>query len=327
MSENISNKFSTIDASLNEQIGKRVIHHKERFTRLFFNRIREILPGTISYMNTNADILAVDWYKVEIGLREYGNVVLGKATNGKIMIMGFCKNYNSIDTNFFYTNVLKKEDIQFVIPTVFIPEKMQEITTLDDCESGNFVVLRNKTIAYNNDFEIIEHYTRQLAEIVSTRFSLSMQGKMLTLFKSDIGDESMSELINAWYNGSPYEKTSKLFDAEDNIVHIEASNAIPTLMAQFKIEHQHIISELFAMLGINSLAVEKESGVSDNEANGNNAFTDSNTNVHLKSRNQGLFKLNKRYNLDIRAIGNDKAITTSLIYSELSNGSGGDSNV
>src|SRR5699024_6386751 len=97
---------------------------------------------------------------------------------------------------------------------------------------------------------------------------------------------------------------------------------------ELKREYQNKISELNNMLGINSLAVEKSSGVSDSEAKSNRAFTTSNANIYLDSRNNGLFKLNKRYDLEIEAMYNDEVISEFQEIEnkkEDSNSEGGDS--
>ena len=73
-----------------------------------------------------------------------------------------------------------------------------------------------------------------------------------------------------------------------------------------KREYQNKISELNNAIGINSLAVEKESGVSDEEAKSNRGYTTSNANINLDGRNHGLKKLNKRYNLQLEAVYNDQ---------------------
>ena len=63
------------------------------------------------------------------------------------------------------------------------------------------------------------------------------------------------------------------------------------------------------MLGLNSLAVEKSSGVSDTEANSNRAYTTSNANVYLDARNNALKKLNKRFDLQIVSMYNDEVLS------------------
>src|SRR5699024_7936926 len=82
-----------------------------------------------------------------------------------------------------------------------------------------------------------------------------------------------------------------------------------SVFKELKTEFQNKISELNNMLGINSLAVEKSSGVSDTEANSNRAYTTSNANIYLDARNNGLKRLNKRFSLDINAMYNDEVVS------------------
>ena len=67
---------------------------------------------------------------------------------------------------------------------------------------------------------------------------------------------------------------------------------------------------------MNSLAVEKASGVSDAEAQSNRSFTTSNANIYLDGRNNGLRHLNKRYGLQLEAIYNDEVVSE---FQELAN--------
>src|SRR5699024_368955 len=146
--------------------------------------------------------------------------------------------------------------------------------------SGNFVVLRNKTLNYQSDMSILDHYIDELAEIVLSRYSISMQVKISTLFLGEPGDESMNQLITSIYNGNPYIEGSKLFDPDEQIYHMQ-NEGIAQNFQELKREYQNKISELNNMLGLNSLAVEKSSGVSDTEADSNRAYTTSNANIYL----------------------------------------------
>src|SRR5699024_9845935 len=142
-----------------------------------------------------------------------------------------------------------------------IPDEMREINHYNDCRTGNFVVIRNKTLNYTADTEIIQHYTIALAEVVLSRFSLTMQAKIITFFLGDENDESINNLVNDLYNGSPIVKAGKFFDPNEHIYHMQSDN-ISQNFNELKREYQNIIGELNNMLGINSLAVEKTSGVS-----------------------------------------------------------------
>jgi hypothetical protein len=138
-----------------------------------------------------------------------------------------------------------------------------------------------------------------------------MQVKITTLFLGDVNDETTNELVSDIYNGNPYIKASKLFDPNDQIYHMNNDNVAQNFQ-ELKREYQNKISELNNMLGMNSLAVEKSSGVSDTEANSNRAYTTSNANIYLDGRNNGLFKLNKRYQeygLALEAMYNDEVVS------------------
>src|SRR5699024_1822546 len=170
---------------------------------------------------------------------------------------------------------------------------------------------------YVNDLEIVRHYTDELSEIVLSRFSLAMQAKINTFLIGDIGDETINQIAQDLYNGSPYVKVSTLFDVKDNIYTFNNQN-LSTNFVELKREYQNKISELNNMLGINSLAVEKASGVSDTEAKSNRSFTTSNANIYLQSRNEPLEKLNKRFNLNLQAIYNDEVASefAGVAYSD-----------
>jgi|SRR5699024_1459942 len=283
----------------------RVVNHKKRFVKLFYGRYKEMLPSLIVYKNSEPT--SVDFLKTEVALRNNYDVVIGQTKQGKIMIMGFITDHQSSENpnNLLANNPLKKEDIQFIIPSTSIPDNMEEISYVDDCQTGDFVVLRNKTLNYINDNEVIQHYTTELSEIVLSRYSVSMQAKINTFFMSEANDETINQIVTDLYNGSPFIKVTKLFDPQDNIHTIENEHMASNFV-ELKREYQNKISELNNMLGINSLAVEKSSGVSDTEAKSNRSYTTSNANIYLQARNEPLEKLNKRFGLSLEAIYNDQ---------------------
>src|SRR5699024_7880740 len=167
--------------------------------------------------------------------------------------------------------------------------------------SGNFVVLRNKTLHYTSDISILNHFIDELAEIVLSRYSISMHVKITTLFLGDPNDETSNQIISDVYNGNRYITGSKLFDPDEQIYHMKNESTAQNFQ-ELKDEDQNKISDINNMLGMNSLPVEKSSGVSDSEAKSNRAFTTSNANIDLDGRNNVLFKLNKRYDLDLEAL-------------------------
>ena len=237
----------------------------------------------------------------------------------------YYKNSNDFINNFNLTfnKRLTQDDITFIIPDYLRPDYALEIEYYDNCQSGDFIVLRNKPVNLNNDYQIIEHYCDKLAEIILSRFSLIMQSKFSKIFLSDIQDETINHFINKLYNGAPFIKTDKYIDPEEDIIDL-GSDFVTTALVEMKREYQNKVSELSNFLGVNSLAVDKESGVSDTEAKSNRSFTTSNSNIYLRGRNP-FEMLNRRFNLDIHAYYDDEAISEMDIMNLKTDNFGGGS--
>src|SRR5699024_12739364 len=106
-----------------------------------------------------------------------------------------------------------------------------------------------------------------------------MQVKITTLFLGEPNDETLNQIISDVYNGNPYIRGSKLLDPEEQIYHMDSDN-IAQNFQELKRQYQNKISELNNILVINSLAVEKSSGVSNTEANSNSAYTTINEKIY-----------------------------------------------
>ena len=299
------NYQTSIEKELNKTLKEKVVQHKQRFIQLFKARYLEMIPSLIKYKNDHT--VSIDFLKVEVALRNGYDVVIGETTNRNIQVIGYAttKQTKENPADLFSSHSMRHGDITFVIPKHLRLKYYKEISNDDQCQSGNFVVLRNKTIQYISDYEILDHYIDELAEIVLSRYSISMQVKITTLFLGEPNDETLNQIISDVYNGNPYIKGSKLFDPDEQIYHMK-NEGIAQNFQELKREYQNKIAELNTMLGINSLAVEKSSGVSDEEAKSNRGYTTSNANIYLDARNHGLKKLNKRYQLKIEALYNDE---------------------
>ena len=310
------NYSETIERELSKLLKDRVIAHRARFIEIFKARYMEMLPSLIKY--DNASKTNIDFMKVEIALRNGYDIVIGEtATDETLQVIGFAtsKQTSENPANLFKDTHLRHGDISFIIPEWRQLQYYEEISNNDDCQTGNFAVLRNKNINYVSDHAIIDHYIKELAEIVLSRFSISMQIKISTIFMGDPGDETLQEMISEIYNGNPFVKMSDLFDPEEQIYHMK-NEGIASNFQELKREYQNKISELNNALGIQSLAVEKSSGVSDEEAKSNRGFTTSNSNIYLDGRNHGLKKLNKRYGLNMEAMYNDEVTSEFTLMAE-----------
>ena len=297
-----------IDNELSLELKERIVHHRSRFRELFKARYNEMLPSLIKYRNSKS--VSIDFMKLEVALRNGYDVVIGETIRRNIQVIGFATSQitKNNPADLFSDTSLKTGDITFVIPKHLRMTEYKEITNDDECQTGNFVVLRNKNLNYVDDRIILDHYIDELAEIVLSRFSISMQVKISTVFISEANDESVTKMISDLYNGDPFIKATKLFDPEEQIYPMK-NEGLSQIFPELKREYQNKISELNNMLGINSLAVEKESGVSDTEAESNRSFSTSNANIYLDARNNGLQRLNKRYGFNIEAMYNDEVVS------------------
>lgn len=292
---------------LSGDVKARIVQHKARFYYIFTNRYFEILPSLISYKYSEDDKIAIDFLELEHALRRGKNVAVGLNAYDKLVILGFIntppKDINS--DGYFINRPLDADDIDFIIPKDQQKQDYKEITSYDNYTSGNFVVLKNKLINVLSDYEIIEHYGAEVAEINNSRFSLTLQAKVITVFVAyENENETLNQLVSDIYNGAPYVKIDRFFDPEDNIIQLNNAGLAQSF-TELKREYQNKVSELNTMLGIDNLGVEKTSGVSDLEAKGSESYTNVNANIYLASRNKALKALNKRYSLDIKAMYND----------------------
>lgn len=287
-----------LGVELSRDLSRKVIEHRDKFYDFFIGRYMEGLANLFYY-----SIKPFDKATLEIALREGYGVAVGTNKFGQLGILGYINNnqfaYNRPDLLLKpkrYTGNM----INYTMPSDLLPERAKtnqflEIWNWDNGQTGDFVVFWNKQINLTNDFQIIQHYAEELAEIVASRFSLIMQAKIQTVLTGDPGDETINQMISAIYNGNPFVKLAKTFDIEDHLITINNTDLASNL-AQLKTEYQNKIAELNALFGINVLAVDKESGVTASEANGNLGYVTMNGNVWLESRQKALDLLNARFN-------------------------------
>lgn len=289
-----------IQENFTEKITQRIYHHRNRFNRIIKSRYMEFLPLTIGYENT--ENVNIDQIKLEYILRSGFGACVGEDSNGEICLLGYIKNttYNRLDFNYLdKRKIYTTKDIYFTIPKR--KRNKQYIELKEETKVvGNFIVLWNKPLNYTNDYEIVEHYCAELTEIIVSRYSIIMQAKINTFLRDEFNSDDMENIASALYNGQPWIKTSKKFDVEEHIVNI-SNMAFVSCLAELKRTYQNILAELNSILGLNSLGVDKESGVSQTEANSNRSFKKANENIYLRSRNTSLELLNKKYGLNIHA--------------------------
>lgn len=280
---------------LTKELSSKVQAHRNEFHQFFIGRFLEGL-STLFFYNIEPPF---EKTRLEIGLRRGYFMVFGKNKLGVNTILGYTQGrFGWTDTyNYLNRKRITGKDIIYTIPRELIPDSNLEIWAENRCKDGDCVVFYNKPLNLTNDFEIISHYADELAEIVASRFSLIMQAKFMTVIAGDVGDETINQMVSALYNGDPFVKIAKTFDIDDNIIKIDNGN-LSTNLESLKTEYQNKIAELNALFGINVLAVNKASGVTTSEANGNLGFVTANANIWLTARQQTLDLFNRRYGTD-----------------------------
>lgn len=295
---------------LSEELGQKVIFHRDQFHEWFVGRYIEGLTALFSY---NFADNPIDTQALEIALRQGYGVAIGTDINGNFGIFGYVK---TVDYNNFNIKTLlaprlplKGDDIYWTLPATLRPENYKEITEItsqDGGVTGRFVVFWNKALNLTNDFRIIGNYADELSEIVASRFSLEIQAKVTTIFMSDIGDETINQMVSKIYNGTPFVKTGLNFDVRDNVYKI-GNDGVGDTLQTLKNEYQNKIAELNSVFGLNVLSFEKTSGVSETESQGNTAYVSFNANVWLKPRQHALDLLNKHYATNFTVAINDES--------------------
>ena len=296
---------------LTSELGEKVVYHRDQFHEWFVGRYIEGLTALFSY---NFGGYPIDTQALEIALRQGYGVAVGTDINDNFCIYGYVKtaNYNNYNINYLLAPraPIKGSEIFWTLPASLRPDgykDITEITSQDSAVSGRFVVFWNKALNFTNDFRIIENYADELSEIVASRFSLEIQSKVTTIFMSDVGDETINQMVSKLYNGTPFVKTGSNFDVRDNVYKI-GNDGVGDTLQTLKNEYQNKIAELNSVFGLNVLSFEKASGVSETESQGNSEYVSFNANVWLKPRQQSLNLLNKHYATEFSvAISNESA--------------------
>lgn len=297
-----------IESSIDENLGKKVIRHRNSFFRMMRGRYFELLPSIITYTGLSP-MVRIPVLELEDALRSGNFVAIGETSLGTIQVLGTVKSdpVPSPFQDMKFHAPMTEENINFSIPVRYRLPNYRQITP-DAGHNGNFVILRNKYKTFVSDYEIVEYYIDELAEITASRYSLSIQAKLLSFFKGVEGDESLSKVITDLYNGVPFVKITPAFDPDTDIIQMDGTS-LAANFAELKREYQNKITELNSLLGIYGQGIDKESGVSDAESKSNAHFVTMNSNIYLESRNQPLAMLNRVFGTKIQAVFNDRAMT------------------
>lgn len=290
---------SGVEISQKDKATQMIIRQRNAYRKIIFNRYHEIILNIRDYINVP---VSFNKLKCEYFLRSGMAVAVGKDALDNFQLLGTVNDTNTV-TNAFtpYANKrLTGKDINFVIPKNLIPfdlKNYQEITELDNAQTGDFVILRNKPFTFTNDMAIVNFYADRLAELMASRLSLILQAKVTSVIPVENGNSEDADQIAAnLLNGAPYLIMNKdRMRLKDMVVTI-GDSSIPERIKTLKTAFNDEQNELNNMLGINTVGVDKASGVSDKEADSNNDYVTSTTNMYIRGVQHGLDLYNTRFN-------------------------------
>lgn len=275
---------------IQQLMSQKVIFQKNIAFKMFVAKYMELLPSIRKY--STEKIKSIDFSSLEISLKNGKSPVIARSSIGKYVFCGFTSKKSNLENDFYRRN---QNDIQFFIDKKLFPHEMKEIVFYDDCQSGDFIVLKDKKTEYMSDYEIIVYHANLISEIELTRLSLFMQAKISTFFTKESEDDvDIDTMIAALYYGAPAISLTNAVDIED-IIHQYDNGNTSELLDNMKRQYQNVYSECNTMLSIPNVAVEKESGVSNVEATGNEPFTNIISDSYISIVQECFDKLNNRF--------------------------------
>ena len=233
---------------------------QNEYYAIYFDYLNNLLLNLISYENAPIEF---DSRFCEYCLRMFGVVRVGGDPN-HIFVIG--QNTNSSLPNVgMFGNIIDDTVIEF--DKNEYEHKLQQITRLninkEDRKAG-FVTLTNKYSWYNagfsfgfNDYMLIERVAKTIALIKATQV----------------------------FNINQLTDINRVF----GIANLNVQDHLSSLKDQLNNE----LNELYTMLGINTVGIDKKERLVANEANANAQLTEASANIYLDGRNNALELLNE----------------------------------
>lgn len=294
-----------------EKMGTYMTNYRNDFYKMIIGRYSEAFPFLIqlNYGEKTKKKNGIDYPLVEYNARMNNLVVIGKTRQGIHKMLGIIRAPNNgFDTaNLLnqYQRLYTKDDIVFTVPKRERPKgKMIQMNKINGVANGDFIVIRNKQFNFTNDFELLDHYARTLSQIKLSRFSLSMQIRLMFIIKGKPNDTVTLNLLSSFYNGNFAFQANEYFNINERVIPFDTVSAVSGLQS-LKNEYQNTFSEMNNMLGLNSLAVDKASGVSEAESQSNEPFVTANGNIYLVPREKQFELYNEVYGTDFQVSFNN----------------------
>ncbi|QHJ83182.1 MAG: hypothetical protein [Caudoviricetes sp.] len=300
-----------VEISQKDKATQMVIRQRNAYRKIVFSRYHEIILNIRDYINVP---VSFNKLKCEYFLRNGLAVAVGKDAVGTFQLLGTVNDTNTVTNSFtpYGINELTGKDINFILPKRLIPPDLsnyKEITELDNAKTGDFVILRNKPFTFTNDMAIINFYADRLAELMASRLSLILQAKVTSVIPVENGNsEDADQIVANLMNGAPYLIMNKdRMRLKDMVVTI-GDSSIPERIKTLKTAFNDEQNELNNLLGINTVGVDKASGVSEKEADSNNDYVTSTTNMYIRGVQHGLDLYNARFNKNMYVYMNQPSL-------------------
>lgn len=305
MVEQLEHGYSngTVKQELSGNIKTKIIEHRDNYYQYLISHYAEIILNLRKYRKAPASL---DTIRIEYLLRSGYQVIIGQNRAGYICLLGYANAFSGNAVPFnesFLERYVDPKQITWTVPKNMIPIKPQPIRRENGATTGDYICITNKSFSFVNDFQTVEMYAQRIAEIQASRFSLIMQSKISTVFQFENGDETANQLIEDIYNGAGFVKVDNYVQPDRQIMHVggqEVISALETLKTAYKEE----VDELNNQLGINSVGIQKASGVSAEESDSNNEYVQTATAIYLTPINRQFALLNKRFGTKIYAYMN-----------------------
>ncbi|MCV5953915.1 hypothetical protein OIH30_10320 [Lactococcus petauri] len=285
-----------IKSEKKERLAELVVTHTRDHYNLVTNRFLEALPYILQYENAPVTLHQTKLNKL---LKAGYDVAIGRSRFGKLVVYGWTRTpmTNTNPELMIETFRLTGKDIYWLLPVEYRPENfmfVQEIIPDDECQTGEFVVIRDKSVSNTSDLAMIKHYTRTLSEIEKTRFSIILQARISKILRADqIDDDDFNELIIMLSNGQPYITSDIDFDV-DNVIDLEGIKTYEVLK-EVSATYKDVENQLYSKLGVSTIGSTKESGITELEATAGDGISNLYRNIYLQSAQEPLNWLGQRF--------------------------------
>ena len=218
---------------------------------------------------------------LELMLFYRGSVVIVNTKNGYIAC-----NYTVVKNN--YNSFFEPLEIE---AKDFVSGK-----TIGRFKRKDFVIIRNNFIAYPTNLTVMR-FCAQISNIdISAKINIFSRQMPILLQGDEKQKKTMQELVEKIELGERY-----IFAPKDSVVnditHLDIRE--PFICKDLYDCKDRTINQLLTLLGINNENVNKESGISPSEVNGNDELVNLSADIYASARENAVAELKEKFDIDI----------------------------